>query len=284
LGKRTQPFGLFETHFVTDPLTQDADETQTVGVSAGLKVPLETDLSLTFYKGRVQSDHLYASGLFDPAAAPVPAVTVARVDSWILSGISTPVKDIWTVFAACSSEPGAGRRMTTLGLGSNLVIPGLKNLQIDAEYMRALGREDVHDLGRSFRETAVSVTASYQFVLRPRTLRGGGNYRSRKSQRLSRPAEMALRFEAYACGLELGNAFDDAAGDEKCAVTAGVVSAISELDVRQFEAQRWTHTTPGARRPCGPGSGSSQAAARDRGRSCPERRRSDPRFLRRPCA
>ena len=197
LGKRTQPFGLFETHFVTDPLTQDAYETQTVGVSAGLKVPLETDLSLTFYKGRVQSDHLYASGLFDSAAAPVPAVTVARVDSWILSGISTPVKDIWTVFAACSSEPGTGRRMTTLGLGSNLVIPGLKNLQIDAEYMRALGREDVPGLGRSFRETAVSVTASYQFVLRPRTLRGGGNYRSRKSQRLSHPAEMALRFEAF---------------------------------------------------------------------------------------
>jgi hypothetical protein len=197
LGKRTQPFGLFETHFVTDPLTQDAYETQTVGLSAGLKAPLETDLSLTFYKGRVQLDHLSASGLFDPAAAPAPVVNVARVDSWILSGISTPVKDNWTMFAAYSSEPGAGRRMTTLGLGSNLVIPGLKNLQIDAEYMRALGREDVPGLGRSFRETAVSVTVSYQFVLRPRTLRGGGNYRSRKSQRLSHPAEMALRFEAF---------------------------------------------------------------------------------------
>lgn len=197
LGKRTQPFGLFETHFVTDPLTQDAYETQTVGLSAGLKAPLATDLSLTFYKGRVQADHLSASGLYDAAAAPVPAVTVARVDSWILSGISTPAKDIWTVFAAYSSEPAAGRRMTTLGLGSNLVIPGLKNLQIDTEYMRALGREDVPGLGRSFRETAVSVTASYQFVLRPRTLRGGGNYRARKSQRMSHPAEMALRFEAF---------------------------------------------------------------------------------------
>jgi hypothetical protein len=197
LGKRTQPFGLFETHFVTDPLTQDAYETQVVGLSAGLKAPLATDLSLTLYKGRVLSDHLYGSGLFDPAAAALPVVSVARVDSWLLSGISTPVKDIWTVFAAYSSEPGAGRRITTLGLGSNLVIPGLKNLQFDAECMRALGREDVPGLGRSFRETAVSVTASYQFILRPRTVRGGGNYRARKSQRLSHPAEMAFRFEAF---------------------------------------------------------------------------------------
>jgi hypothetical protein len=197
LGKRTQPFGLFEAHFVTDPLTQDAYETQTVGLSAGLKAPLATDLSLTFYKGRVQSDHLSASGLYDSAAAPIPAVAVARVDSWILSGISTPVRDIWTVFAAYSSEPGAGRRMTTLGLGSNLVIPGLRNLQIDAEYMRALRREDVPGLGRSFRETAVSVTASYQFILRQRTLRGGGNYRARKSYRMSHPAEIALRLEAF---------------------------------------------------------------------------------------
>jgi hypothetical protein len=197
LGKRTQPFGLFEAHFVTDPLTQDAYETQTVGLSAGLKAPLATDLSLTLYKGRVQSDHLSGSGLYDPAAVPVPAVAVPRVNSWILSGISTPVRDIWTVFASCSSEPGAGRRMTTLGLGSNLVIPGLRNLQVDTEYMRALGREDVPGLRRSFRETAVSVTVSYQFVLRQRTLRGGGNYRARKSHRLSHPAEMALRFEAF---------------------------------------------------------------------------------------
>jgi len=197
LGKRTQPFGLFEEHFVTDPLTQDAYETQTVGLSVGLKAPLATDLSLTFYKGRVQSDHLSGSGLFDAAAAPVPAVAVARVDSWILSGISSPVKDIWTVFAAYSSEPGAGRRMTTLGVGSDLVVPWLKNLQIDAEYMRALGREDVPALGRSFRERTVSVTMSYQFVLRARALRGGGNYRARKSQRRSHPTEVALRFEAF---------------------------------------------------------------------------------------
>jgi hypothetical protein len=197
LGKRTQPFGLFETHFITDPLTQDAYETKAVGLTAGLRAPLSTDLSLTFYKGRVQSDHLSGSGLFDPDAAPAPAPTDTRADSWIVSGITTPVRDIWNVFAAYSNEPGTGRRMTTLCLGSNLVVPGLRNLQIDAEYMRALGREDVSGLERTFRERAFSVTASYQLVVRPRTLRGGRNYRARKSRRMSHPAELALRFEAF---------------------------------------------------------------------------------------
>lgn len=197
LGKRTQPFGLFETHFITDPLTQDAYETKAVGLTAGLRAPLSTDLSLTFYKGRILSDQLSGSELYDPDAAPALARTALRADSWILSGITTPVRDTWNIFAAYSNEPGARRRMTTLCLGSNLVVPGLRDLQIDAEYVRALGREDVSGLGRAFRERTFSVTASYQLVSRPRTLRGGRNYRARKSRRLSHPAEVALRFEAF---------------------------------------------------------------------------------------
>jgi len=196
LGKRTQPFGLFETHFVTDPLVQDAYETQAVGLTAGIKAARSTDLSVTIYKGRAQADHLARSGLFDPDAVP-PQVAVDRVDSWIVSGTSSPAGDAWTVFAALASEPGAGRRMTTFSAGSNLVAPGLKNLQLDAEYMRAMSRENIPGLGRSFRESAFSVTASYQLVVRKRAVLGGGNYRARKSHRQAHPAELAVRFEAF---------------------------------------------------------------------------------------
>jgi hypothetical protein len=197
LGKRTEPFGLFETHFVTDPLVQDAYETQAVGLTVGLKAPLSTDLSVTVYKGRTQSDHLAQSGLFDAGAAPPPQVSIDRVDSWIVAGASSPAGEAWTVFAAFASEPGAGRRMTTVSIGSNLAVPGLKNLQIDAEFMRALRREDVPGLGRSFRESAFSATASYQLVARKRAGLGGGNYRARKSHRRAHPAELAVRFEGY---------------------------------------------------------------------------------------
>src|SRR5512138_1239487 len=37
IGKRIQPFGLFESYLVTDLLVQDAYETKVVGITAGLK-------------------------------------------------------------------------------------------------------------------------------------------------------------------------------------------------------------------------------------------------------
>jgi hypothetical protein len=197
LGKRIQPFGLFETNFVTDPLVQDAYETKSVGLTAGLKTARSTDLSVTFYKGRVRSDHLAQSGLFGPSAAASPDLTVDRVDSWILSAASDPFGEEWTVLAAFASEPGLGRRTTTFNAGSYLNVPGLKSLQIDAEYMRALRREDVPGLGRSFRESALSVAASYQLISPERPISHGRNYRARKSRRLGHPALVAVRFEAF---------------------------------------------------------------------------------------
>src|SRR5512137_860572 len=47
LGKRIQPFGLFETYLVTDLLVQDAYETKAVGITAGVNAPRSTDLSIT---------------------------------------------------------------------------------------------------------------------------------------------------------------------------------------------------------------------------------------------
>jgi hypothetical protein len=197
LGKRTQPFGLFETNFVTDPLIQDAYETKVVGLTAGIKTARSTDLSVTFYKGRVQSDHLAQSGLFGPDATGSPEMVVSRADSWILSSASNPFGEEWTVLAAFASEPGLGRRQTTFNAGSYLNVPGLKSLQIDAEYMRALRREDVPGLGRSFRESTLSVVASYQLVSPERTISHGRNYRARKSRRLTHPAFVAVRFDAF---------------------------------------------------------------------------------------
>ena len=76
------------------------------------------------------------------------------------------------MFAAIASEPGAGCRMTSLDAGFNLVVPGFKNLQLDAEYVQALKREDITGLGRSFRESALSATISYQLVVRRRAVLG----------------------------------------------------------------------------------------------------------------
>jgi len=197
LGKRIQPFGQFETYLATDLLVQDAYETKAVGLTAGVNVPGSTDLSLTVYKGRVRSDHLARSGLLGPDAPDLPETNVGRVDSWILSAISSPAGDDWRVSAALGSEPGAGRRLTTLNVGSYLSFPWHENLQFNAEYMKALRRDDVPGLGRSFLESALSLTVAYELVTSEIEETEGRNYRARKSRRLAHPTVLAVRFEAF---------------------------------------------------------------------------------------
>lgn len=197
LGKRIQPFGLFETYLVTDLLVQDAYETKAVGLTAGINAPRSTDLSITLYKGRIRSDHLADSDLLGPDVPDLPEMNIARADSWILSGSSYPLRDDdWRVSAALASEPGSVRRMTTLNLGSYVSFPWHENLTFNAEYMRALRRDDVPGLGRSFRETALSVTASYQLVTREMEEPSGRNYRARRARRLAHPTVVVVRFEA----------------------------------------------------------------------------------------
>ena len=197
LGKRIQPFGLFETYLVTDLLVQDAYETKAVGLTVGITAPRSTDLSMTLYKGRIRSDHLGRSDLLGPGVPDFPEINVARADSWILSGSSYPLRDDdLRVSAALASEPGTVRRMTTLNLGSYVSVPWHENLTFNAEYMRALRRDDVPGLGRSFRETALSVTASYQLVTKEMEEPSGRNYRARRARRLAHPTVMVVRYEA----------------------------------------------------------------------------------------
>jgi hypothetical protein len=200
VGKRSQPIGQFEASLITDPMTQDAYEAKAVGVTVGIRAPLSTDFSATLYKGRVLWDHVAQSRLFDPTAAPAQDVPVSRADSWILSGTTTPVKDTWTVFAAFASEPGLDRRITTIDLGTSFSPPGVKSVEVDAEYMRGLRRDVIPGLGQSFRESVLSVTASYQFVRRPRMTSGNRSYRARREHRFAHPIEVSLRFEAFTDG------------------------------------------------------------------------------------
>jgi hypothetical protein len=196
LGKRIQPFGLFETYLATDLMVQDAYETKAAGLTAGVKAPGSTDLSITAYKGRIWSDHLSRSGLLGPAVPDFPGIDVAHLGSWILSGFSNPAGDDWRISAAIASEPGVTRRLTTLNIGSYLSFPWFEHIEFTAEYMKALRRDDVPGLGRSFRESALSFTAAYLLVTQEMKETAGRNYRARRSRRLAHPVVAAVRFEA----------------------------------------------------------------------------------------
>jgi hypothetical protein len=196
LGKRTQAFGLFENYLVTDPLTQDAYETKKVGCTGGLKGPLDSDLSATVYKGDEQMSHLFESGLFDAETIKRNPVSIRKADSLILAASFSPVKDSLMLFGAYLNEPGSNKRNQTATFGFSFVLPSFQGLIWEGEYMKALSRELYAASGRAYKESALSLTAAYRFVLRERKHKGT-NYRARKSQIRSHPIEIAARYEFF---------------------------------------------------------------------------------------
>ncbi len=196
-GKRTQPFGLFESHLITDPMTQDGYETKRVGLTAGLTGPAGTDLSVTVYKGEEQMNHLFESGLFDTESISRTGGETNDVGSFIVSASASPLEDTLTIFAAYLSEPGSGGRNETLNAGFNLVPPFLESLRLDAEYMKALRRERYDGAGREFREGVISVAAAYELILREREIIGGGLFEERRAHIVSEPLEVSLRYEYF---------------------------------------------------------------------------------------
>lgn len=203
-GKRAQPFGLFENHLLTDPMTQDAYETNRPGVTVGVMGPMGLDVSATYYKGEEMMAHLFESGLFDDGAvervddpADPGAYETEAVNSYIISASVTPVEELVTVFAGYISEPGrGGERNTTGNAGLSL---GISNLRVEAEYMTALNREkyDVGGTLEEFEESVLSVSAAYEFVLREREALGGALFAQRKAHVVSEPLELALRYEVF---------------------------------------------------------------------------------------
>jgi hypothetical protein len=197
LGKRSQAVGLFENYLITDPLTMDLYETKKVGITAGVTGPLETDVSLTFYKGAGQLDHMLGSGLIDPERVLKNPLMNDRVSSWILAGSVTPWKHVLNVFGALFSEPGTSRRNMGLNMGFNFSLPGHPNLKVDAEFMKALSREPYAGSDQEFKENTLSVTATYSFVLRTRRFRGTGNYAGRRATARAFPFTASLRYEHF---------------------------------------------------------------------------------------
>jgi hypothetical protein len=195
-GKRTQPFGLFENHLVTDPMTQDAYEIKKAGVTAGYTGPAGADISLTVYKGEEQMTHLFESGLFSDAVSRSGEET-DDLGSFILSVSVMPVEDSLTIFGAYVSETGRDNRNDSVNIGVNFVPRFIEHLRIDAEYMGAIKREEYTGMDEEFKEGVYSVTAAYELILRKREVIGGRLFAERKAHIVSEPLELAVRYEHF---------------------------------------------------------------------------------------
>jgi len=196
LGKRTQPFGLFENSLVTEPITQDAYEIQKVGLSIGVRGPADLDVSMTGYKGREQMNHLFQSRILDSAAVKSQATDPVEVSSFITALSVSPVRDEIVLFGAFLSEPGWCARNTSINVGFHLDGSASSRVMLDGEYMKALQRERYAAMDHAYHENILSMSLSYMFTSNPGHVRGSGNYAARKSELQSHPVEIAVRYEA----------------------------------------------------------------------------------------
>ena len=189
-GKRAQPFGVYENHLITDPMTQDAYETSRAGITIGYTGPMDLDLSATIYKGEEQMDHLADAGLFDITRAGDAG---DDVNSYILSA-SVLLMENLTFFGGYLSEPGRGERNNTANVGITF---DFADIMIEAEYMKALQREKYDGISDEYKEGVFSISASYALLLSEREQAGGALFAHRKSHVVSEPLEFAVRYESF---------------------------------------------------------------------------------------
>jgi hypothetical protein len=195
LGKRTQPFGVFENHLVEDPMTEDAYETETVGVTAGYSGPWESEFSGTVYQGDEMMENFFDSELFDSESITRKDIPVDDdVSSFIVAALVTPLVEHITLFGSFVSEPGTDERNDTAAVGFNVTFDGFV---VDGEYMRAVNRERYAGLDREFKEGVVSVSAAYELVVREREVIGGALFAERKAHIVSEPFEIAVRYDYF---------------------------------------------------------------------------------------
>ncbi|MEA3279412.1 MAG: LbtU family siderophore porin [Thermodesulfobacteriota bacterium] len=179
-GHRGQPFGVFENHLISDPITQDCYEVVKSGATLGLTYdPFGLDVSATVYKGEILMDHLAEfTGYLDRDPTSVTRTVRATyeptddVDSFIGNITISPIEGL-TLGVYYDSEPGDDKRNETAG---GMFHYEFWKLTLDAEYIGATQRETEVTTNKEYKESAWFAAVACQ---------------------VTDPLEIALRYEAF---------------------------------------------------------------------------------------
>ena len=172
-GKRGQPFGMFESHLINNPITQDCYEIAKTGATIGYSAEsLGVDISVTIYRGEVLMAHLVEAEYgFTRDNSPTYAET-DDVSSYVGNITISPFEDL-IVAAFYDSEPGDGDRNETAGMSVHYEIG---KVTLDAEYIAALSREKHFTDNKEYNESAWFAATAFQAI---------------------DPLEIAARYEAF---------------------------------------------------------------------------------------
>ncbi len=159
-GKRTQPFGVYESLFINDPVTQDLYEINDSGATIGYADEnlLGLDVSVTVYKGEALIDRVNSAGYGWSRNNSAGYAVTNDVSSLIVSTSLSPVEGL-VLSAFYNSEPGDTDRNTTLGGAVHYEYAGF---MADAEYIGALEREKHVADDQEYKESAWVVSLGYQ--------------------------------------------------------------------------------------------------------------------------
>lgn len=159
-GKRCQPFGLFESLFINDPITQDLYEINDTGATVGYANEdfFGIDVSATIYKGASLINRVKETEYGWERSNSAGFTDTNDVNSYILSAALSPVDGL-VLAAYYNSEPGDTDRNTTLG-GS--VHWEIFDFIMDLEYIGALDRERHVADNREYNESAWFASLGYQ--------------------------------------------------------------------------------------------------------------------------
>ncbi|MCP3873654.1 MAG: porin [Desulfobacteraceae bacterium] len=161
-GKRAQPFGVFESLFINDPVTCELYEINDTGITIGFanETLLGFDLSFTLYKGETLITKVNDSG-YGWSRDNTAGYTVSdAVNSFIISSSIEPVEG-FALSIYFNSEPGDTDRNTTLGGAVHFEVA---NLILDGEYIQAIKRELHVTDNQEYNEKAWTVSLGYQIV------------------------------------------------------------------------------------------------------------------------
>jgi hypothetical protein len=170
-GKRGQPFGMFESHLINDPITQDCYEIAKTGVTIGYTTDY-LDISATVYKGEELIGHLEEAEYgFERDNSPTYEET-DRLKSYIANITVVPTESL-LLSLYYDSEPGDGERNETAGMSIHYEIGAVT---LDAEYIAAINREKHFTDNKEYTESAWFAAIAFQAM---------------------EPLEIAARYEAF---------------------------------------------------------------------------------------
>ena len=187
VGQYVLPFGVFESHLINDPITQEKFEINTAGVSLGYAPEALSKVNFDFSLSLYSNDGLFTTS--DPNEADLNVAYSKtfqdNLGHYILNASISPVEFL-SLSLFFDSESGDDERNNSLGAAANITFD---KFSVDVEYITAIERNEILFKEMPFTDANVVV----ERTITPKE----SVYSISAAYQLLPSVEIAARFEGY---------------------------------------------------------------------------------------